>query len=300
MAKEEALLLGSHRSLVGVYTPAASGDARTGADMAVILLNSGLIHHVGPHRLHVKLARALGARGISALRVDVSGIGDSSVRPDGLPAQVLAAREPREIMDDLTRRGHRNFVLFGICSGARQALLAAAGDARVRGLVLVNPASNTEDPELAARAATQYYLRRSLWNPRAWLNLLTGRVDYRALFRAFAGMTRRLARNGGHDKSALLDAARREFEPLLAQGAQLLVVFSDRHAQFIGTLDDGIEALQRDGRPQIGVHPQADHLFTSLEHQEVFVDEVCRWVESLRGTAPETGGMTPMRVVSAE
>jgi pimeloyl-ACP methyl ester carboxylesterase len=298
--KEEALLLGPHRSLAGVYTPAASGDARPGADLAVVLLNAGLIHHVGPHRLHVKLARALGARGIGALRVDASGIGDSSVRPDGLPAPELAPREPREIMDDLAGRGHRNFVLFGICSGARQAMQAAAGDPRVRGLVLVNPSANTEDPELASRAATQFYLKRSLWNPRAWLNLFTGRVNYRALFRTFAGMARRLARRGDHDKTALLDAARREFEPLLAQGARLLIVFSDRDAKFIKTLDGGIEALQGGGRVRVEVHPEADHLFTPLEQQELFVDEVCRWVESLARPAPDADSATSLRALSTD
>lgn len=301
MAEEEALLLGLHRSLVGVYT-AASNVSRQGGDFVAILLNAGLIHHVGPHRLHVELARALAARGISALRVDFSGIGDSSVRPDSLPAQELVVQEPREIMDELVRRGHRNFVLFGICSGARQALQSAVGDPRVKGLVLVNPASLVDDPEAASRAATHYYLRRSLWSPQAWVNLFTGRVNYRGLFRALVGVIRRLGRRADqvHDKPALIDMTRRELEPLLAQGTQMLIVLSDRDAQFIKLLDGGVRALQRNGQPEIKLHPTADHLFTSLEEKEALVEQVCRWIESLQCASSETGDMMPRHALSTD
>lgn len=302
MVKEEALMLGPHRSLVGIYTAAASSSSSRGADVVVVLLNAGLIHHVGPHRLHVRLSRALAARGISALRVDLSGIGDSSVRPDGLPAQELAVREPREIMDELTRRGHQNFVLFGICSGARQALKAAVGDPRVKGLVLVNPAVLVDAPELTSQAATQYYLRRSLWSPRAWVNLFTGRVNYQGLFRSLAGMIRRLGRSGNHahDKPALIDMIRRELEPLVAQGTRLLIVLSDRDAQFIKLLDGGVRALQNDGQPQIQLYPKADHLFTSLKEKAELVEQVCRWIESLQCASSETDARMPRRVLPAD
>lgn len=302
MVKEEALLLGPQRSLVGIYTSAASSSSRHGADIVAVLLNAGLIHHVGPHRLHVNLSRALAARGISSLRIDLSGIGDSSVRPDGLPAQELAVREPREIMDQLVRRGHQNFALFGICSGARQALQAAVGDPRVKGLVLVNPASLVDDPELASRAATQYYLRRSLWSPRAWINLFTGRVKYQGLFRAIAGMVRRLGRGVDHapDKPGLADMARQRFEPLLAQGTRLLMVLSDRDAQFIKLLDGGVRDLQSDGQPQIEMHPKADHLFTSLKEKEALVEQVCDWMESLQRASSETGSAVSRRVLPAD
>lgn len=301
--EEEALLLGPHRSLVGIFTYAQPGSPQHRADTTVMLLNAGLIHHAGPHRLHVKLARALAARGVNALRFDSSGIGDSSVRPDGLPARELAVREPREIMDELAKRGQRNFVLFGICSGARQALMAVAGDRRVKGLALINPGTMIGDsPEPDSRATTQYYLRYSLWNPRAWLNLLTGRVNYRRLLQTFGGTLRRAGRgvDRGNAKPALTEMIRRELTPVLAQGTSMLVVLSDRDAQFAKLLDGGIQSLQTNGQPQFELYPEADHLFTSLMHQDLLVEQVCRWVQSRQGGASETGETPPLRALSVD
>ena len=280
--KEEALLLGPHQSLVGVYTPAVPGGAPAACKFAVVLLNAGLIHHVGPHRLHVKLARALAVRGISALRVDLSGIGDSSTRQDNLSAAQLGFHEPREILDSLAQRGYEDFVLFGICSGAKHALQAVAGDRRIKGLVLVNHESAREDAALSAQVSAQYYLRRSFWNPRAWLNLFTGRVRNKALFVTLAGELRRRWSAGWQKKMTLIEILHADLEPALAQGCRLLVVFSDRHAQYAKLCGDGIQGLQRDGQVEIAVYPEVDHLFTAIQAEEPLVERVCRWAESLQ------------------
>lgn len=301
MMKEEALLLGPYQSLVGVYTPASSG-LETG--FAAIILNAGLIHHAGPHRLHVTLARALAARGIAALRVDLSGIGDSSARPDNIPAQELVVLEPREIMDDLARRGHRHFVLFGICSGARQALQAAVVDPRVKGVVMVNPGTATGDAESTSRAAAQFYLRRSLWNMRAWFNFFSGRVNYRRLYQSLTARFRRPRRGDdpdhGHGKTTAIDTALRQLEPLLARGTRVLIVFSDRDAQFIRLMEGGIQRLQIDGQCQIEVYPEADHLFASLAETEALVDLVCRWAGSLPGASSETDEIVSRQIHSMD
>jgi dienelactone hydrolase len=288
--KEEALLLGPHQSLVGVYTPAVPGGARAADEVAVVLLNPGLIHHVGPHRLHVKLARALAARGISALRVDLSGIGDSSSRSDNLPAARVGFHEPKEILDSLAQRGHRHFVLFGICSGAKHALQAVTVDRRIKGLVLVNPESAKQEGAQSEQVSAQYYLRRSFWNPRAWLNLFTGRVRYKPLFAALAGELRRKVDASGRKTITPTEIVRTELEPALAQGCRLLVVFSDRHAQFAKLLGDGLQDLQRDCQLEMAVYPEADHLFTAMRTQDALVQRVCQWAQTLAGPQAAVAG----------
>jgi pimeloyl-ACP methyl ester carboxylesterase len=283
--KEEALLLGAHRSLVGVYTPAASSATRCDGGLAVVLLNAGLIHHVGPHRLHVKLARALAEHGLSALRVDLSAIGDSSVRPDSLPSKDLAVREPKEIMDDLGCRGHGRFVLFGICSGASLALQSASADPRVVGVVLINPAFATEDR--ASLALGQHYLTVSARNPRAWLNLFTGQVKYSRLLRTLLHEAWRKVAGRNRELASVTDVVRAELAPILVRDTQLLIFLSGRHAaryeRFIG---DEVLNLQASGRLQMEVHPESDHLFTCLSDQDALVTRICRWVESIQSATP--------------
>ena len=46
-----------------------------------VFLSAGLLHRVGPHGLHVRLARELAQMGFSSLRVDLAGTGDSPPQP---------------------------------------------------------------------------------------------------------------------------------------------------------------------------------------------------------------------------
>lgn len=79
--REQALLLGPRKSLVGII--AVSPSPLPDAPM-VVILNSGIIHRVGAHRVYVPLSRALAAAGFPVLRFDLSGIGDSENRVDML------------------------------------------------------------------------------------------------------------------------------------------------------------------------------------------------------------------------
>lgn len=281
---EEILLLGPHASIVGVHTPAAPGAQQDAPKLAVVMLNSGLIHHAGPHRLYVKLARALAAQGIGAVRIDLSGIGDSPARPDNLPAAELGFREPREIIDSLRTRGYEEFVLLGICSGARHALQAVSGGARVTGLVLVNQEalSDAAPDSVAAQATAQFYLRRSVWNPRAWLNLVTGKVKYRALFSSLARELRRRLGSARRRQATLAELFGKELEPALAGNCNVLLMLSDRHAQYVALFDEGVRDLESLGQVRVALRAGADHLFTSRDDQAFFIDTVCAWARACR------------------
>ncbi|MGH9102597.1 MAG: serine aminopeptidase domain-containing protein, partial [Acidimicrobiales bacterium] len=65
---------------------------RGGAESTVLLVNTGLEHHIGPMRLWVDLARGWAASGVRTVRFDVSGVGDSPVRP-GQAEHVVHAPE---------------------------------------------------------------------------------------------------------------------------------------------------------------------------------------------------------------
>ncbi len=101
----------------------------------VILLNSGVMHHIGTCRMSVRICRAFANAGYLAARFDLSGLGDSESRSGTEPFALVAQREVSEVMDflqqnyDITR-----FVLIGLCSGADAAYETALKDDRVVGI----------------------------------------------------------------------------------------------------------------------------------------------------------------------
>ena len=154
---ERVLRLGDDGHLVAIASDPPAADATPTA----ILLNAGVLHRVGPHRLHVRLARSLAASGIHAVRIDLSGIGDSRPLPSGLGFRASSVADVRAAMDQVGGTTAR-FVLFGVCSGADNALAAAEVDPRVRqagGLyrVYVGPYTTREEARRRADRLAQSF-----------------------------------------------------------------------------------------------------------------------------------------------
>lgn len=135
MIKERTFTFGDGAAMVAITSEASVDPALP----AVLLLNAGIVHRIGPARNTVEVARALAAEGFLAMRFDLSGIGDSEARSDTLSIEDRAALDLRQAMDHLERtRGVSRFVLFGLCSGADNGFRAAKEDPRVVGAVLVD------------------------------------------------------------------------------------------------------------------------------------------------------------------
>lgn len=135
--REERMIFGHNDRLAGVLCrPLAQTPVAT-----ILFLNTGGNPHFGWGRMSVEHARALAARGIASLRLDIAGLGDAAPLA-GSPRAALYRKESvadvREALDLLERRGLSNFTLVGHCSGAWLALNAGHADPRVRGLFLVN------------------------------------------------------------------------------------------------------------------------------------------------------------------
>src|SRR5690242_5307963 len=209
LMKEETVLVGKTSSLIGILTdPPTSNDSSLSP--AVILLNPGIVHRVGPGRIYVKIARALAGIGFAVLRFDFSGIGDSGVRRDHLPFEKSAIQETQDAMDWLSAtRGIRHFILMGGCSGARFALETACSDPRVVGGVLMNfVLAETEEEnaslERTNRTAGHYYWNFALFDLKSWSKLLTGRANYRNLIRTLGAQVKSKltsARKSSHESA---------------------------------------------------------------------------------------------------
>jgi pimeloyl-ACP methyl ester carboxylesterase len=277
---EQAVVFGRTNSLIGVVTD-PPGLRRRGCLPAILFLDAGFIHHVGPNRLYVTTARRLAAAGFLGLRFDFSGIGDSPSRPDHLPFQKSAVGEVREAMDWLSQaRSCDRFILIGICSGASFALQTACADPRVAGVILINLQGglDQESQSHVTRWSTdRYFWRISLFSARSWRNALTERADYRGIARTigtklgglFAPRPRLLP-------EAEADLAR--IRTLQERGIRVLVIYSegDPGWEYLGkTLDHERGHSGASRALSIETIPRADHTFTFLDSQQ----RLCRIID---------------------
>jgi len=155
--KHKALLLGEHETMVGIVTEPATVDPKR---PVCLVLNAGIIHRIGAHRNAVNIARALAREGFVAIRVDLSGIGDSPRRRDALDFGASAVADVVELMDHLGRLYDADrFVALGLCSGADNAFQTAVRDDRLVGAVFLDgyayPTREFRLRDLATRVRAQ-------------------------------------------------------------------------------------------------------------------------------------------------
>jgi pimeloyl-ACP methyl ester carboxylesterase len=296
LMKEEAILFGKSRSLVGILTdpPINNGNSLS---PAVILLNPGIVHRVGPGRVYVKVARALAAIGFVVLRFDFSGIGDSGVRRDHLPFEKSAVQEAQDAIDWLSAaRGIQHFILLGGCSGARIALETACSDPRVVGAILLNfvlaeTGGGHADPDRTNRTAGFYYWNFALFDPRSWGKLLTGRANYRNLIRALSAQARSKltsARKSSHE-SAHFQAQLRQ---LADRNVHLTFVCSQGDPCVDDLKEAGGNELKRLcalGGMALKVIPRSDHTFSSLFDHERLLQVILERVGSATSVIRKPG-----------
>jgi len=132
--KETAHVFGADRALFGIVThPEAANTSRTG----VILLNAGQVHHIGPNRIHVGIARHLAESGFISVRIDQSGKGESPARSGRSRTEALL-QDFDDVEGHMSTLGIDKYVIFGLCSGADDALTISHQRPQVIGLALLD------------------------------------------------------------------------------------------------------------------------------------------------------------------
>jgi alpha-beta hydrolase superfamily lysophospholipase len=130
---ERAIRLGS-RELFGIVTEPLAGGA--GA-RTVLLVTVAAIHHVGPSRQWVELARSWASRGARVVRFDVSGVGDSDALEGPKAYTARSVSDVIEAAEAASPQARGDVVLFGLCSGAWAASVAGV-ELGARAVYLVN------------------------------------------------------------------------------------------------------------------------------------------------------------------
>ncbi len=180
---ETPLRFGPDDRLFGILCQPETGPS----GVAVIIVNTGRNPHSGLGRFGVEFARRMAASGITSLRMDFAGLGDSIGAPPEKNMRSDVFEDDR-LMDvsaaitALEERGFCNFTVHGVCSGAYHALHAAARDSRIKALLLVNlPLFCWRNGDLIADSKQRSYAlghyAKKLREGKRWGRLLSGKSD---------------------------------------------------------------------------------------------------------------------------
>ena len=264
-------------TLVGILARAQAPTRR-----GIVIAPGGPQYRSGSHRQFTLLARYLAERGLSSLRFDYRGTGDSSGplrKLESVDADLRAAvdaftgAEPRL----------REVVLWGLCDAASDSLLYAPSDPRVTGLALLNP--HVCAPRLTARAHLTAYYLPALRTVEAWRRLLSGRVRVRPLvaemLHAVLGTpARTLAMPALAASEVDVYAPERLAAALRQFTGHVLLILSGRDlvaARFQAAFGRPQAWERPAGAGSVTRHvlPEADHTFSCQE----WGDRVARWTD---------------------
>ncbi|HEX4451737.1 MAG TPA: alpha/beta fold hydrolase [Kofleriaceae bacterium] len=275
---EDVVRFGDADQLVGIVSRPDRAHVKQDVP-AVVILNAGVIHRVGPHRLHVALARRLAELGSTALRLDLGGIGDSVASSDATTFRDSAVADTRLALGEL---GAKRYVIFGVCAGADNALATALVDDRVAAIVLVDPyVYATRRGQLRAAIAKLRAL-----GPRE--ALVRGVRTAERIARA--ELARRYAREplgdvadqAGGREAPPIATYRADLAKLVARGVRVLAVYSGVHGAKYNAPDQLFELFpELRGKIDRAYFPRANHTFTELDVQRELVDTTANWIASL-------------------
>jgi pimeloyl-ACP methyl ester carboxylesterase len=294
--KERILRFGEDEGMVGIVT-LPPRDVDPTVRPAFLILNAGVVHRVGPHRLGVKLARRLAAAGHVCLRFDLSGFGDSRPRRSQGGLAETATLDTCTAMDALEKAvGVRSFVLAGICLGADIGFATALADDRVRGLVLMDPyAYRTIKSELRRLSAGL----KSIPSPRKpgeslrWIAAKIARYASTLGGPLFRGIGVRRTRHLRvlPPRRVFASGLRR----LVDRGVEILIVHTGGRIEVYNYADQFEDTFGSWGlaeRVQSEFWPDSTHTFTSQQSQERLLETVASWAGRVLGRGDAPGART--------
>jgi dienelactone hydrolase len=277
-AAESIVRFGPGENLLGIVTPAA--QPVPGAPVC-LLFNAGVVHRIGPHRLNVKLARALAARGFTAFRMDLSGLGDSPVSADAatVNSSDQAIADLRAAMDFIERtEGVNRFVLFGLCSGARHGYRLAQIEPRIVALLMF-------DGYVFPTAKTQVLRRIKRFRASPWSEIARKPIDWVLRRNRAKPATAVPSGEPEHPTPAQFRAA---MDAVVARGTTVWTMHSGSFVGYFNYADQWRDmfrgaAFMRDFRQDY--LPELDHTLSSVPAQRALIALVGDWVQGLAGAS---------------
>ena len=297
--RETPIRFGPASGLFGILSqPSEHARApRSGGHTAILMLNVGTNHRVGPNRLYVRMARHWARAGYHALRFDLAGMGDSRAAAGYATARLYSKDSVADVqaaIDALSARGCERFVLLGLCSGAYAAFQTTLADPRVVAQILLNPRrlsvakGDTLEIVMSEAYKSSRYYQRALLTPRTYLRLMRGEVNARGIGRRMRAL---LAARVARVRDRVLGRPAAD-EDVLAN-VRLLCRRGVESLFVVGAEDDGLDYLEfhlgaggrsvRSPRFHLELVHNSDHTFSRGDSQEALIAYV---TDQLEGKLP--------------
>lgn len=281
---EHALCFGPEGGQFAIVTE-PTHDTRKRRE-AIVVMNAGAVHRIGPNRMWARMARDWAAAGYVVMRFDAPGLGDSRPRP-GRDENLTYEVDPVPYIEDalavLRERKKDRFVALGLCSGAFAAFHAALRAQGMSRVVLVNPQTfhwkEGQSLEVAKRkndAAARYY-GKVAFSGRSWKKALRGEVDLRNVAKVIVRKAGALAASRVVELVPALAPKREhdiagELTAIAARKVSVLMVFSDADPgrdYVAGELGSRrTKRMMEAGVFSITIVDGADHTFTPVWSQD--------------------------------
>lgn len=298
---EHCLCFGEANSLFGIASQPL--DDRWRKHPTIILLNSGSVHHIGPHRLYVFLSRQFAQMGFRVLRMDMAGIGDSVVTDpaaENHPYTKTATHDARAAMTALKQtQADTRFVLMGLCSGAYASFHAGLDipDEPIVESLLINPLTFYWKEGMSLAIPSEAHYRQ--WNDYMssmrkldkWLKLLKGGVSIKEIIHTVAERVRILisVKLGELKKRLGPKQAAKDGEKDLAGDLytlaehvkQITFIFSENDPGYdlLTTNAKGaVNKLTKQHQLSIDFVSNADHTFSKNKARAVVIDKLTRHI----------------------
>ena len=264
----QAIVFGKYDHLVGVANIAQATTKKSTEQVAMILITAGMLHNVGPFRLYVDIANSLETQGISSLRFDISGIGESlGVGSSGKSIE-RAASEASEAMDYLSENhGIKKFVVFGLCSGADDSVQTALNDERVIGVITLD-GLGYKTPKFARNQRLFLAKKILLFNNwKSKISSITG-LKPPPVSLAVGGDIREFPETA--------EQASKEIQQLVDRGTQLHFIYTGGtdYYNYAKQLYDMLPYVNWKGTESTRYFPHMDHVILLCEDRQEMVAEI--------------------------
>ena len=271
---EKAFSFGQHNSMVGILNePVTPGQNK---QPVVIILNAGLVHHAGPHRMTVDMARTIASQGYMTFRFDLSTIGDSAARKSRLSYEERAVNETKEAMDFLSSlSGSNNFIIIGLCTGADNAHRVAVADKRVIGCVFLDGYSYP---------TPRFYLYKILPKVHKFTQKIISLEKWIHLTKKIFKKLTTTDENVGdvvYWKLPPKEQAAKEYAELINRNVCLYFVFTEEQIlsfNYTNQIRDSFKTLNFGNLLNVDLFALSDHTYTYLSQRELLFSGIKNWL----------------------